>query len=419
MKKRLWQLVVPVAAVILTLVIYGITTREKDDEPDVVRVEKGVFEVVVTGMGELEALESTDIMIPEVLRTNEVRIRQITITDIVKEGTMVKKGDYVATLDPADVEERMRSAEDALELYHNNLENAKIDSSLALSSARDEIRQARDLVTDREIKLEQSIYESAAVQRQAQIALETAQRSLEQKLRNYDQLRRRYRMQVERIEENLADQQEYMDKLIQLKRDLIIRAPANGLVVYARDGRNEKIKVGSRVNRWSARIAMLPNLSTLQAIAYVKEIDIAKIRPGLSVRVSIDAFPEDQFSGVVTRVANIGQEVQGEFYNAFKVEIKVDPSGKELLPGMTTTNNIVVESIRDAVMVPRLAVFKDSLLGDFVYKREGLNLVKQQIKTNGENDLYYMILSGLKPGDKVMMKEPVKKDRLAVHHLEE
>src|SRR5690606_22946736 len=217
-------------------------------------VEKGVFEVVVTGMGELEALESTDIMIPEVLRTNEVRIRQITITDIVKEGTMVKKGDYVATLDPADVEERMRSAEDALELYHNNLENARIDSSLALSSARDEIRQARDLVTDREIKLEQSIYESAAVQRQAQIALETAQRSLEQKLRNYDQLRRRYRMQVERIEENLADQQEYMDKLIQLKRDLIIRAPANGLVVYARDGRNEKIKVGSRVNRWSARI---------------------------------------------------------------------------------------------------------------------------------------------------------------------
>ena len=121
---------------------------------------------------------------------------------------------------------------------------------------------------------------------------------------------------------------------------------------------------------------------------------------------------------VLTRVANIGQEVQGEFYNAFKVEIKVDPSGKELLPGMTTTNNIVVESIRDAVVVPRLAVFKDSLLGDFVYKREGLNLVKQQIKTNGENDLYYMIHSGLKPGDKVMMKEPVKKDRLAVHHLE-
>ena len=37
MKKRLWQLVVPVAAVILTLVIYGITTREKDDEPDVVQ----------------------------------------------------------------------------------------------------------------------------------------------------------------------------------------------------------------------------------------------------------------------------------------------------------------------------------------------------------------------------------------------
>lgn len=245
MKKNLWQLIVPLALVVLTLVVYALATRDKEKEPDVVRVEQGVFEIVVSGTGELEALESTNIMIPDVLADRTVRIRSIAINDIVREGTVVNRGDYVATLDPGDVEERIRSTEDALEMYRNNLDNAKIDSSLVLSGARDEIRQASDLVLDREIRLEQSVYESEAVQRQAQISLETAQRSLEQRQRNYRQLVRRHEMFIQRAADNLKDQEEQMEMLLQLKRDLYITAPSSGLVVYARAGNGEKIRVGS------------------------------------------------------------------------------------------------------------------------------------------------------------------------------
>lgn len=419
MKKKVWLIIMPFAAVIITLIIYRITAFDKGSEPEVARVERGVFEVIVSGTGELEALESTDIMIPEVLVDRSVRIRNISITDIVREGTVVKKGDYVATLDPADVEERIISAEDAVEMFLVNLDNAKIDSSLVLSSARDEIRQARDLVLDREIRVEQSVYESVAVQRQAQISLETSRRSLEQKNRNYSQLVRRHELFIERAKENLKDQQEQLEMLVQLKRDLRVVATAEGLVVYARDNDGTKVKIGSYVSRWSPLIATLPDLSTLQSVVYVKEIDIAKVRSGMTVRVTIDAFPEEQFRGVVTRVANVGQEVQGEFYSAFKVEVKVDPAGKVLLPGMTSTNNIVVESIREAITVPRLAVFKNDSLGSFVYKREGISaVVKQQIRTQGENDLYYRIEKGLEPGDKVMLHSPQSEEKLAVRLLE-
>ena len=230
MKKKVWLIIMPFAAVIITLIIYRITAFDKGSEPEVARVERGVFEVIVSGTGELEALESTDIMIPEVLVDRSVRIRNISITDIVREGTVVKKGDYVATLDPADVEERIISAEDAVEMFLVNLDNAKIDSSLVLSSARDEIRQARDLVLDREIRVEQSVYESVAVQRQAQISLETSRRSLEQKIRNYSQLVRRHELFIERAKENLKEQQEQLEMLVQLKRDLRVVAPAEGLV---------------------------------------------------------------------------------------------------------------------------------------------------------------------------------------------
>jgi multidrug efflux pump subunit AcrA (membrane-fusion protein) len=419
MKKNLWQLIIPLALVVVTLVIYAIATRDKEKEPDIVRVEKGIFEIVVNGMGELEALESTQIMIPDVLSDRTVRIRNIAINDLVREGTVVKKGDYVATLDPGDVEERMRNAEDELEMFKNNLDNARIDSSLVLSEARDEIRQANDMVLDREIRVEQSAYESVAVQRQAQISLETSVRSLEQKRRNYIQLQRRHELYINRAEESLKEQEELKAVLEQLKRDLRITAPGDGLVVYARGNNDEKVRVGSQVSRWSPMIATLPDLATLQSVVYIKEIDISKVSTGLRVRVGIDAFPEETFSGIVTRVANVGQEVPGEFYSAFKVEIKVNANGKLLLPGMTSINNIVVESIPDAVMVPRLAVFSDKELGSYVYKREGISgVTRQQIKTGGENDSFYKIESGLEAGDRVMMHPPGNVDKLGANLLE-
>lgn len=420
MKKNLWQLVLPLVLVVLTLVIYALATREKEKEPGVVRVEQGLFEIIVSGTGELEAMESTNITIPDVLEDRSVRIRSIAINDIVREGTVVAPGDYVATLDPGDVEERIRSTEDAFEMYRNNLDNAKIDSSLVLSDARDEIRQARDLVLDQEIRLEQSVYESEAVQRQAQISLETAKRSLEQRQRNYSQLVRRHEMFIERAAENLKEQEDQMTVLQQLKRDLRITAPSNGLVVYARDGNDEKIRVGSHVSRWSPLIATLPDLTTLQSVVYVKEIDVSKVTPGLPVRVRIDAFPDQEFSGVVTRVANVGQEVPGEFFNAFKVEVKMSLNGEVLLPGMTSTNHIIVESDREALIIPRLAVFDDPELGSFVYKREGLSgVVKQQIRTNGENDLSFRLSEGLSAGDRVLLHPPSKEERISVRKLDD
>lgn len=405
--KKFWQIIPPIALVVVTLVIYAIATRDKEKEPDIVKAEKGVFEIVVTSMGELEALESTNITIPEVLTNQTVRIRSLAITDIVKEGTVVKKGDYVATLNPADVEEQHRILTERLDMYLVNLENIKIDSSLVLSEARDGIRQARDVVLDREIKLEQSKYESQAVQRQAQINLEVAKRNFEQRNRNYTQLRRKHQLMVNRALDLIDRQKNDIETLEQLRRDLRIVAPGPGLVVYARGNDGQKIRIGSNVNRWAPLIATLPDLSTLQSVAFVKEIDISKIKTGLPVRIKIDAFPDEEFKGVITRVANVGQEMQGQFATGFKVEIKVDPAGKTLLPGMTSTNHIVVSSLKDVLMVPRQTVHL-SETGFYVYKREGLSVVRQEIRTGGENDSYVWVTEGLKPGDRVYTHAPSK-----------
>ena len=408
MNKNRWQLLIPLALLLIVLLGYWLLTRDKNSEPDHVRVTKGVFEITVSATGEIEALESTNITIPKILESSNIRVRHLAITDMVKEGTVVKKGDFIATLDPAEIEDRIRQSFDRLERFKTNLDNALIDSSLVLSDARDQIRVAQDNVYDQEIKVEQSQFESKATQRQAQISLDKAHRNLEQKRRNYDQTRRRHILNISRAQSKVDEEQGIYDNLEQLKADLYITAPTDGLLVYARYS-NQKIKVGSYVSRWNPLIAILPDLSTLQSVVDVKEIDITKIKEGLEVKVKIDAFPNEEFKGEVVRIANIGQQSDNDFFNTFKVEIKVDPKDKLLMPGMTSNNRIVVESIEDALIVPRLAVFSDEEHQHFVYKSEGLSVIKQEIKIVGENDQYYRVIEGVKEKDRLMLHPPAKK----------
>jgi RND family efflux transporter MFP subunit len=317
----------------------------------------------------------------------------------------VEKGDYVATLDPSEVEEHIQSTRETLDMLYNNLENAKMDSSLNLTSARDAIRKSRENVLDKEIKVEQSQYESEAIQRQADIELEKAKRALERNKRNYRQQQRKNEINIQRIEENIAQEEKHMEVLQQLKKDLRITAPSSGIVVYARDRRGEKVKVGEHVSRWDPRIAILPDLSTILSVTHVKEIDVTKIEEGMPVKVTVDAFPGEEFDGQVRSVANIGEEVAGQFLNAFKVEIEVDAHGVELLPGMTSTNRFIIHSMKDQLMVPREGVFVENGQ-EVVYLKTPLGTVRHEIETGGENENYVRVLEGVEEGDKVFLTPP-------------
>ena len=411
--KKIWQLLIFLGIIVVALAIYFFATHEPKKDTGVARVEEGVFEMFVTSMGELEALVSTQISIPEIMINldRNLRIQQLPISDMVKEGTIVRRGDYIASLNPLSIEEQLKTRMESLINFETNFENAKIDSSLTLTEARDGIRKAKDNVIDREIKVEQSVYESQAVQRQAQINLEVVQRNADQAERNYIRQTRRYEIRVDRAKTRLDNQLKDIETLQALMREIRIYAPANGLVVYSRDFSGEKIKAGSNVSRWQPFIAMLPDLSTIQSFTYVQEIDIAKINVGLPVRLRIDAFPEKEFNGIITRIANVGQEVSGQFLTGFKVEIKVDPAGETLLPGMTSTNNIIVQSFKDVLILPRPAIFTTNDT-TYVYKKSGLSTVKQQVAIGGENETNVWIIGGLEKGDRVLTSLPDNSDEL-------
>ncbi len=373
----------------------------KEEESVRVKVTRGTFETYITEIGELKAQKSLDILIPEVAFRRELDIWQMKILDIVEEGKIVQKGDHVATLDPTDVVEQLRDVDAKLDDYYNRLETAKLDSSLTLSAARDAIQKAKDDVLDKEIKVEQSVYESKAVQRQAKLELEQAKRYYERAKRDIEQSRRKLEVTIDRYNRKIQKYEKRKSLYMQLRSELDIKSPADGMIVYGM-GYDGRIRVGSRVGRWAPLIATLPDLSTLMSETYVKEVNIAKISLGNKVRISIDAFPDQKFTGEIVKIANIGQEIPGEYQNGFKVEVKLDPYHVELLPGMTTTNEIITGTWDDALMVPKNAVIGNDSV-KYVLKRSGLNTVKQEVELGGENEEFFRITSGLNEGDEVIV----------------
>jgi HlyD family secretion protein len=132
-----------------------------------------------------------------------------------------------------------------------------------------------------------------------------------------------------------------------------ITAPQPGMVVYARVRGNRKIRVGDEVGSWRPEIASIPDLSVLVSETYVEEIDIAKISVGDSVLITVDATPGEKFRGIILRMANVGQDLSGFESKVFAVTIELAESNKKLLPGMTSTNQIILERIPQQLTIPQ------------------------------------------------------------------
>ncbi|WP_066631619.1 efflux RND transporter periplasmic adaptor subunit [Labilibacter marinus] len=372
---------------------------------DTAEVESIPFNMEVIGEGEVQALKYEQILIPELLKRRELRIWDVKITNLIGEGTKVKKGDFVASLDPSGVEDRIRKSLEKIDEYENTLESAILDSTIVLMEKREDIVNTLDNLEECKIRVEQSKYESRATQRQANIALEKAQLDINTKKRNYEKETQRQKVKISRANKRLNSEREVQGLLQALKKQLRVVSPSSGMVVYGKSWRGNKIKVNDHVGPWMPLIATIPDLNSLVSEVIVKEIDIAKVQIGQKVRIVIDAFPDDLFDGEIKNIANIGQPIKGAGMNGFKVIVELETKGKKILPSMTTTNNIVIASFEKELVVPRMAVFTE---GDtqIVFKKKGTSVVKQVIQTGGENETHIRIVSGLQNGDQVLLSRP-------------
>ena len=405
MKKRNIIILSAVAVVAIVLIIIFASGNKDGYVPQVVKAQKGLFEIIVTTTGELEAESNIKIEGPSGMTARNVRLGEVKIQDLVPEGTVVKQGDYVAMLDRTSADNSLKDLEDEHEALIAKYDRTLLDTSLSLKALRDDIENQKFTIEEAEIAVEQSIYEPPATQRQYRNNLEKALRSYEQALNNYDLKVEQAQATVNDVAIELNRKKRQLDELRAVLKDFTIYAPSDGMVIYYRDWSGDKRRIGSTISGWDLVVATLPDLSNMLSKTYVNEIDIAKVKPGDSARITVDALPGLTFPGTVSTIANIGQELQGADSKVFAVTIDLSHSDKKLLPGMTSNNQIIVEQVPDQLLIPRKCLFLEEGQTIVYLKSEG-KIWKKRVTTGPENDEMVVITHGLSDKDRILNHPP-------------
>ena len=212
MKKKT-TIIASVVIVVIILIIIGRRSSREGNANLFAQPSFGQFDIIVTTTGELEAESSVDITGPSLQNNRRMRMSSFEITDLVPEGTEVKAGDYVATLDRTTFENTLKDAEESLVTLQTTLEVTKLDTAVSLSGARDNLLNLRYSVEEAQITLDQSEYESPQTIRQAEIALDKAKRTLEQAIKSYDLTVEQAKSNIRKAQSDVTEQIQYVNDL--------------------------------------------------------------------------------------------------------------------------------------------------------------------------------------------------------------
>jgi RND family efflux transporter MFP subunit len=361
-------------------------------------VKQGEFIISVTESGEMKSATNISITAPRISG-------KLQIVRLAPEGTTVKVGDLLVQFDLTDVEKKISDKKNELSIAESDYRKLIADQLANMARIEADVDNNRISYEQAKLSAERMKFESESMQKGSQLDLERSKNT-------YDGAKQRI---VSQKIIDKSDQNRSLTKIQQIKSDieaakkdieaLTIKASFPGLVVYEFNWSNGK-KFALGDSPWGGQtIISLPDLSNIQVITSVNEVDVSKVKAGQVVKIKLDAFPDRNFTGKVASVGTIGKnKEQGSNVKVFEVIINVDGTDPVFKPGMSTSNEIITEVLQNVVYIPLESVFeKDDKT--VVYKM-GSSFKPQEVKLGKKNSDYVIIEQGLNPGDKVSLKDP-------------
>lgn len=423
-KKRKKKIIV--ASVITLLLVTGLITfsnlsKRKERLSQFYQVTQGLFEVTIEVAGELSAERSVDISGPVLNQNNNggggrgpggfgggggrgrINMQNLTILDLVPEGTIVKQGDYVAQMDQSSFQNTLSDAEDQLRSLQQDLELAILDTSVTFASYAQQIVNGEYAVEEAAIAVEMAQFEAPATIRKRQSQLDKAQRSLEQTEQEIELKTRKTILNIEERSRKVEEQRLYVEELRQYLRSFTIYSPADGMVIYKENAIGAKIQTGSSILPFENVVATLPDFNSMLTTSYISEVDINKISLGQKVNITIDAIGNKPYTGEIVSIANVGETLSNSSTKVFEVVIRINEVDTNLRPDMTTWNKIVINTYADAVSIPLDCVHSTEDGTQFVYKK---NNTRQVVSLGEMNSTSYIVKEGLEAGTYVYIIPP-------------
>jgi HlyD family secretion protein len=366
--------------------------RRSRNQPIEVRteaIERRDLVAIVTASGNIRARRTVDI-------SSDVSARVAEL--LVDEGDDVQRGQTLLRLEPDQYRAAVSRAEASL--AQAEAQRAQQEATL--------IRTRRDLDRLLALRARDSLLVSRQLIDDGRTNLEVAEATLSS------------------AEHGVSQASAALDEARDQLSKTIFTAPIDGKITRLNVEEGETVIIGT-MNNPGSLVLTISDLTVIEAVVQVDETDVSTISLGDSASVRIDAFPDRDFVGRVSRIGNSAitapsQQTAGQQAAIdFEVVLTLDPTDAVLRPDLSATADIVVDARQDVLAVPIIAMTireetdsaanegsrgtrprqqRREIEGVFVTRGGRVTFTPVALGIAGRE--YFEVLSGLSPGDSVV-----------------
>ncbi|MCC7118110.1 MAG: efflux RND transporter periplasmic adaptor subunit [Anaerolineales bacterium] len=401
--RKTWIVVGVVGVVILAILFMALNPGEAPETYQTAKAERGNLAATVGATGTVRAKQSATLTWSTTGTVGAVN---------AEVGQRVARGDILASLDQQSLNQSVIMAEADLVTAQKALEDL-LDSGTASAQAARDLDAAEDAyekaynyrkglngkITIAETYLEHGVpkvrytkgYADAETIKDADQKLALAEAKLNDAKRAY-----------ERVKDGAdpADVAAAEARVAAAKATLAqaaIIAPFSGVVTQASPFVGDQVSVGTSAFR-------IDDLSNLLVDVQVSEVDINNLSVGQAATLTFDAIAGKEYAGQVVQVGQAGDAVQGVVN--FTVTVQLTDADEAIKPGMTVAVNIVVNEVKDAILIPNRAV--RVVNGQrVVYLLVNGQPLEVKVTLGASSDTHSVLTNGdIKEGDAIILNPP-------------
>lgn len=318
MKKTTKILIIIILVVVATGITLGLTSRKDKDVTKVTlaKVERQDLTRKVSANGRIDAQRKVDL---------SANVMGQIINLAVREGDTVKKDQFLLQIDRRQLAASASSAESGLRALFSDRDATRA----ALEEAQRNFARAEKNFRDKIIP--QAEYE------RARTAVESA------------------RANIGSIEERIGQARSNVEAARDTLSKTTMRAPMDGIVTALTVEEGEVAVIGT-MNNPGTKLLTIADMGVVEAVMEVDETDIPDVKVGQKATVTIDAYPNKTYNGVVTEVGSspierLGGASSTEAIN-FEVKIQVENPPPGVRPGFSASADIVTGTRTKALAIP-------------------------------------------------------------------
>jgi multidrug efflux pump subunit AcrA (membrane-fusion protein) len=333
----------------------------------------------------------------------------LVLQEVAKPGSMVKKGDVVAEFDRQYMLLRLDDYQSTIETAKAQLAQQKANIELARKTHELNVAKAKAAFEKAQLDMKTLPVLSEIDAERAKLALEEAEAQYKQQLAEGKFIDKAEAAELRYAELEFRSLELEYRRAQQNADRMISKAAIDGMVVMQninRGGEFAQIQAGDQI--YPGQFFMqIVDPTSMVVNATINQVDAERLRVGAKAKVRFDAYPGLELPAHVVNIAAVPRSggFRASFVREIPVTLKIDAVDKRIIPDLSCSVDVLMESEENASIVPMGAIQQDEEGKTFVYVRQGTGWTRREVEITIENNLEASV-KGLKEGEVVALEPP-------------